>query len=147
MRAFGSVANDHSGPTLRLLLDVSVAGDTYIDATTGEIIRQSYIDESTGATLPLERVPHPEVEAVVATIAVCPFDPTAAPWPYTSNPPALLPETHGMLRYLEPNPAASIQVLASQICNDPGGLQRLSRRIQRPVQDGTGRGNRRHYVG
>jgi hypothetical protein len=113
---FGLVGNVYSGPLLRVFHFDSGGGDTEIDATTGAIISQSYIDPTTGATLPLERPPHPGVEAVVKTVAVCPFDRSTAPWPHTGDPPGSTPQVLGRARYLEPDPASGIQVLIGGEC-------------------------------
>jgi hypothetical protein len=120
VRAFGSVSNEYSGPTLTIYHSSS-GGDTYINATTGAIVEQSYIDDVTGASVPIVRLPNPEVDAVLATVSICPFSRNTAPWPYNGEPPPSPPKTHGKLRYLEPDGTTGIQVLASEMINDPGG--------------------------
>jgi hypothetical protein len=96
------VYGDAAKPFVYVFEDSSGLGETYLDAKTGTIVRRA-------AELPA-------VDAVLATISVCPFDRATAPWPYNGDPPVLPPKTLGKIRYLEPDPASGIQVLSSFSC-------------------------------
>jgi hypothetical protein len=111
VRAVGEAANDYSGPTVGVN-DDSGQGQTYVDATTGAIRTQH------GSRLA-------QVDAVLLTMLVCPFDRSTAPWPNSGDPPAGPPKTVGKLRYVEPDPASGIWVGVGGVCNNPGGCEDL----------------------
>lgn len=59
------------------------------------------------------------LQPVLATISVCPFEPTSAPWPYTGEPPSSPRSTWGKISFLQPDPAAGVK--AGRAHGDPGG--------------------------
>lgn len=90
-------------------LEVSAGGGwgrTVIDATTGAMITQDPKGDKAA-----------EIDSVLATASVCPFDGRTAPWPYTGDPPDGPRLTLGKLSYLEPDPATGIQVLGGSECS------------------------------
>ncbi len=95
-------AGSFDGPDQRPAIHVPAGGGwgfTVIDAATGAIIRQDPKGDFAE-----------QIDAIVRTTAVCPFDPVAAPWPYNGEPPDAPRNSYGNLTYLEPDPVTGVQV-------------------------------------
>ena len=79
-----------------------------IDAETGEIAKDVVEIEDRAA-----------IDAVLQTVKVSPFDPKTLPWPYNGEPPDTQRLATRDVTYIEPDPAAGIQIDFGMA--DPGG--------------------------
>lgn len=104
VRAVGDFGAE-AKPFLAISPEEDIDARTVVDARTGAVLA----DHSQGDK-------EPAIQAVVATISVCPLDTGTAPWPYTGEPPEAGRMTFGKLGYLEPDPASGIQVMGRTYC-------------------------------
>lgn len=104
IRAIGTFMGQDNRPALEI--SAGGWGRTVIDAATGAILSQ----EPKGDYAAL-------IDSIVATVTICPFDRSAAPWPYNGDPPSGSRMTIGYVSYFEPDPATGIQVLGGMGCS------------------------------
>jgi hypothetical protein len=91
---------------LDIALATALEEGVRLSADTGTVVADFTTTDETGA-----------IEAVVATVSICPFDPTAAPWPYSGDAPKSPSETLGNLSYIRPEPGSGIQIgMAAAVC-------------------------------
>jgi hypothetical protein len=84
-----------------------------IDLSTSDAVWSFLVDAENGAVIFEEGTGahEAEIQQVKATIAVCPFDASTAPWPYNGEPPTdVSREGWAGLTFLRPDPASGISV-------------------------------------
>ena len=114
VRAVGTDVGQERRPALEISADGW--GRTVIDASTAAIISQDPKGDRA-----------PQIDSVVATLSVCRFDVSSAPWPYNGDPADGPRMTIGYVSYLEPDPATGMQVLAGMAHSDgTSGSQNVS---------------------
>src|SRR5439155_1705406 len=59
-------------------------------------------------------------QAALATVSICPIDPSTAPWPYAGPSPNGPRRTLGKISFLQPDPASGVQWTFE--IDDPGGM-------------------------
>src|SRR5207249_675451 len=73
-----------------------------IDAFTGQLVSAGPDDDPV-----FEK--REEIAPALNTVSICPFDPAAAPWPYTGAAPEGPRLTLGKLTFLQPDPSSGVQ--------------------------------------
>ncbi len=90
--------------------DSRIASTVVLDSETGAITEEQVLDQH-----------REEIDRVLATLSVGPFERSSAPWPYIGEPtPDLVRETEGGISWIRPSPSTGLYVgwgLA-----DPGGF-------------------------
>jgi hypothetical protein len=97
-------AVEHPGKPLHFLIvkvdpdDSRIASTVVLDSETGAIVEEQVLEQHRS-----------DINRVLTTVRVAPFDRTAAPWPYNGEPTAdLARETAGGIVYIEPSPDSGL---------------------------------------
>ncbi len=86
--------------TMELTLGPKFDTGVTINAETGAILEDS--------TRPQDGA---EMDTVLATLTVSPFDPATLPWPYNGEPPAVPRVTRGRISYIPPDASSGISIV------------------------------------
>ncbi len=100
--------------------DSRIISEVLVDAENGVILEESVLDQHRS-----------DIDLVLATVSVSPFDPALAPWPYNGEPtPDLVRENKGGISYVLPSPASGLYIGGG--IGDPGGAY-ITLRNQRSI--------------
>jgi hypothetical protein len=89
--------------------DSRIVSSVVLDSETGNIVEEEVLDQH-----------REDIDRVLTTLRVVPFDLTMAPWPYNGEPTLeLARRTEGGLTYIQPSPASGLYMGFGVA--DPGG--------------------------
>jgi hypothetical protein len=97
---------DYPGKPLHFVIsivdpeDSRIASTVVLDSENGAVVEEQVLDEH-----------RKEMDRVLATLSVGPFERATAPWPYNGEPsPDLVRENAGGISYVRPSPASGLYV-------------------------------------
>jgi len=109
----GGLLHPYSQPVMAIFSEDDTSEQVMIDAFTGQLVSAGPDDDPV-----FEK--REEIAPALNTVSICPFDPAAAPWPYTGAAPEGPRLTLGKLTFLQPDPSSGVQWSFQSA--DPGGL-------------------------
>jgi len=109
----GGILGPQAQPVMAIFSETDTSERILIDAFSGQLVSAGPDDDPV-----FEK--QKEIGAALATVSICPIDPSTAPWPYTGPSPNGPRRTLGKISFLRPDPASGVQWTFE--IDDPGGM-------------------------